>query len=80
MNIMNAITTPTQFIQAGTILLAFRGIGTGYPFVLFQRFRGSMGIIEDCGYSTMVTGLICLCNINWRRTQRTTNEITEELN
>jgi|APTNR8051073442_1049403.scaffolds.fasta_scaffold00001_81 pimeloyl-ACP methyl ester carboxylesterase len=39
---MNALTSPTQFVKAGLMSFAYRKIGTGFPLVLFQRFRGTM--------------------------------------
>ncbi|MDM0112317.1 alpha/beta hydrolase [Variovorax sp. J22R133] len=38
----SAVSAPNQFVEVGGRKLAWRSIGSGYPIVLCQRFRGNM--------------------------------------
>ena len=38
----SAVSVPNQFVEIGGRKLAYRAIGSGYPIVLCQRFRGNM--------------------------------------
>src|SRR5262245_32476785 len=38
----SAISAPNQFVEVSGRTLAYRSVGSGYPIVLCQRFRGNM--------------------------------------
>ncbi|HEX6704659.1 MAG TPA: alpha/beta hydrolase [Albitalea sp.] len=41
-NSPSAVSAPNQFVEVSGRKLAYRSIGSGYPIVLCQRFRGNM--------------------------------------